>query len=91
MILDQKRNLAPQPFPTVKNVALHVQAQLLDTMRQALQHANDAAIGPNANELEFERFSESSATKRSRLRVLPTSGRLGRQCAIRSVEDWREV
>ena len=50
--------IAPNPFPTIKNVPSHVQGQLLDTMRQALQHVSDAAIGPNANELEFERWSK---------------------------------
>jgi hypothetical protein len=50
--------IAPCPFPTIKNVPPHVQGQLLDTMRKVLQHVSDAAIGPDANELEFERWSK---------------------------------
>jgi hypothetical protein len=70
--------IAPCPFPTIKNVPPHVQGQLLDTMRKVLQHVSDAAIGPDANELEFERWSKLYFQFPALiLRVPPRGGRRG--------------
>ena len=82
--------IAPNPFPTIKNVPSHVQGQLLDTMRQALQHVSDAAIGPNANELEFERWSKLYFKFPTLfLRIPPRGGRKGANMIESRLDAYR--
>ena len=67
-----------------------MQGQLLDTMRQALQHVSDAAIGPNANELEFERWSKLYFKFPALfLRIPPRGGRKGANMIESRLDAYR--
>jgi hypothetical protein len=82
--------IAPSPFATIKNVPTHVQGQVLDTMRQILQHVNDAAVGPNADELEFERWSKLYFQFPAFfLRIPPRGGRRGANMVESRLEAYR--
>ena len=65
-------------LPQIQNVSPQWPGQLLGTRRKDLQNVSDAAIGPDANELEFERWSKLYFQFPALiLRVPPRGGRRG--------------